>query len=255
VKKTGLFGTNVFFDRKRRVPNTDMLRAFASHDWGRNGANHARVAKVVFELRKCGVHVWFDDTHMKGNIMDAMCRGIEESDVVLVFVTRNYMTKVERGDDTDNVRREFMFASATPQKFVPIRFDPELPRTWTGPLRMMLGFSLYVDLSGEIGERGITQLLTAMKHVVPQTTWRTAVARTAKPKSSSSSSSPPKPTTRALRVRVQRLREAVGDAEEEDGHMGTVVHRLALTLLGTMARDLPIVEKVARMERELGLAA
>ena len=63
------------------------IRVFASHDWGKYSANHARVAQIVAALRQKSFKVWFDETHMKGNILDAMCRGIDESDVVLVFVT------------------------------------------------------------------------------------------------------------------------------------------------------------------------
>ena len=46
---------------------------FASHDWGKGGCNHARVAKIVQRLQeKHAMRVWLDDTHMKGNILDAL---------------------------------------------------------------------------------------------------------------------------------------------------------------------------------------
>ena len=71
------------------------IRVFVSHDWGVGGATHARVRNVVARLRDRGVEVWFDETHMRGNLMDAMCRGIDGCDVVLVFVTCQYLAKAE----------------------------------------------------------------------------------------------------------------------------------------------------------------
>ena len=234
------------------------IRVFASHDWGKGAANHARVSSVVNSLRKRNIRVWFDETHMKGNILDAMCKGIEESDVVLIFVTCNYMKKVEQGVDTDNVRREFMFASATPQKLVPIRFDDDLPRTWSGPLRMILGTQLYVDMSAhDITDAKIDELVDAIRCATPRTMWKNAVAQTrgvskvtSKPKPLRTTPTEMKPLT--IRNRVDRLRDAVGGTP--DGHIKDIVTRLTDTLLGTVDENLPMVERVARMERELGLA-
>ena len=237
------------------------IRVFASHDWGKGAVNHARVSTVVNSLRKRNIRVWFDETHMKGNILDAMCKGIEESDVVLIFVTCNYMKKVEQGGDTDNVRREFMFASATPRKLVPIRFDDDLPRTWTGPLRMILGAQLYVDMSAhDITDAKIDELVDAIRRATPRTMWKNAVAQTravpkvtSKPKTSVPLAiTPMEKKSLTIRNRVDRLRYAVGGTP--DGHIKDIVARLANTLLGTMDENLPIVERVAQMERELGLA-
>jgi len=152
----------------RRVRH--KLRVFASHDWGRGASTHARVRDAVAALRARDLDVWFDETHMTGNILDAMCAGIEDADVVVVFVTRNYMEKVEHGPDTDNVRREFMFAAARPEKLVAVRFDADLPPMWSGPVRMVLGSRLYVDLTTpELGTRDIDRLTAAIRNVVPST--------------------------------------------------------------------------------------
>lgn len=254
------------------------IRIFASHDWGKDGVTHARVASVVASLRKRNLKVWFDETHMKGNILDAMCKGIEEADVVLVFVTCNYMKKVEHGTDTDNVRREFMFASATPAKLIPIRFDDELPRVWSGPLRMVLGTQLYVDMSiNEVSDAKIDELVDAIRRANPRTMWKTAVAQTrVVPKVSPNVmnhvigsgnsrgteknpqflvSNPVQDNPFPIRTRVKRLQIALGDDSNVDaGHLRDVVRRLSETLLGTMNDNTPMVVRVARMERELGLA-
>ena len=123
-------------------------KVFVSHDWGANGETHRRVGKVVELLRDRGIEVWFDETHMKGNILDAMCEGIDSSDHVLCFITQAYIAKVQTGGDADNVRREFMYAQHKGKSghIIPIRFDPHLPSSWGGPVGMCLGSHLYVDM-------------------------------------------------------------------------------------------------------------
>ena len=126
------------------------IKVFASHDWGTGGATHSRVKVVVEELRRLGFEVWFDETHMKGNILDAMCKGIDSAEVVLVFLTRDYIRKVGQGGDGDNVRREFLYASRSPDKLLPVRLDQDLPppSSWSGPVGMLLGSRLYVEARG-----------------------------------------------------------------------------------------------------------
>lgn len=232
------------------------IQAFASHDWGVDGVNHARVATVVKGLRKRGVRVWFDETHMKGNILDAMCRGMDGADVILVFVTRNYMKKVEALDDTDNVRREFMYASGMPKKMVPIRFDRDLPATWSGPLRMVLGTSLYVDLSDEVlGERHFDSVMEAIRRATPRTMWKAAATQINRKTITLRQPAVPSSAPKTMRTRVKRLKEMVGDTEEV-AHIGPAIDRLTISLLGSAKAGTldNLVDKLTIMERELGLA-
>lgn len=139
------------------------VKVFASHDWGIDSENHRRVEAVVKRLRLRGINVWFDETHMSGNILDSMCKGMDECDVVLVFVTQNYVNKVRSGNEMDNVRREFMYACSThANKMVAIRFDASMPRTWSGPVAMQLGTHLHVDMSAHDGEANDARLVRAI---------------------------------------------------------------------------------------------
>ena len=89
---------------------------FLTHDWGtdehgRN--NHERVAKVNAWLQKQGVVTWFDSERMKGNIVQQMFNGIDNTRVVVVFVTRNYLDKVACKGPAgagDNCYKEFDYA-------------------------------------------------------------------------------------------------------------------------------------------------
>ena len=70
-----------------------------SHDWGKDELgrdNHKRVVKIADELAKMGLLVRIDKDEMPGpgDIIDKMCRGIDKSACIAVFVTRNYVRKV-----------------------------------------------------------------------------------------------------------------------------------------------------------------
>ena len=153
-----------------------MIRVFASHNWGTNGDTHRRVEKVVRGLRTKGIQVWFDQDDLKGNILSAMCSGMDASHVVLVFVTKAYIEKVQSGKETDNVRREFMYAAQTPEKLVPILFEP-LSLPWSGPVAMVLGTHLYHDMSVTSPIRTWTNSSRSSKKKW-KNLWKHAVAKT-----------------------------------------------------------------------------
>ena len=147
-----------------------MVLAFASHAWGVDGKDHMRVKDVVEALRARGIEVWFDETHMHkyASIPDAMCQGIDKSDVVLVFVTADYCEKTASGNGQDNVRKEFLYAqSRKPEAMIPIKFDEALPRAWPGPVGMQLGAQLYVDLSQGEHERNLDRLAESVRYHTP----------------------------------------------------------------------------------------
>lgn len=231
------------------------IRLFASHDWGVNASNHAKVAQVVAELRRRNFAVWFDETHMRGNILDAMCRGIDSSDVVIVFLTSNYMKKVESGNDNDNVRREFMYAANTPNKFVCVKFDDTLPTPWTGPVSMILGSQLYVDLT-EINSARIDSLVDAIRHRSPRILWKAAIQRTRKLHTCTTRSRDPKAvshTDRPLRARVRTICDKIDGAYEQDLHLCKLVERLHVSLVGTVDPNMLLHERVALLEKHLGM--
>lgn len=251
----------------------EPIRIFASHDWGVKGINHQRVKKVVQQLAAKGFGMWFDETHMKGNIMDAMCRGIDTADVVLVFVTKNYMAKVESGNDADNVRREFMYATTKHAKMIAIRFDKELPSMWHGPVGMQLGSQLYVDLTEEGND--LDALVAMIRNVTPRVQWKAAVATVRRasllpppvtrqvaqmplvvkhpPMTAATKDVPPSPAG-GWRDRANRIAAVMGGTEAADkGHIGPVIHALFVSILGSHDAGVPFHAKVERLERELGM--
>ncbi|KAH9155384.1 hypothetical protein AeRB84_002642 [Aphanomyces euteiches] len=128
---------------------------FLSHDWGKDSdgrENHARVARVFIEfIVNRGIRTWFDEEQMEGNIVKAMAKGIEDSAVVLVFITGRYQDKVNGDNTNDNCQLEFNMAQCTqtPSHMLPVLMDPHMKTltNWFGQLKMVLGHHLYVDLT------------------------------------------------------------------------------------------------------------
>jgi hypothetical protein len=143
-----------------------MIKVFLSHDWGYENIVHEKVVRVASQLRKKMIDVWIDTDNMRRNIVDSMCDGIDHCDVFIVFVTRKYIHKVQFGDDLDNVRREFMYAQSRGKRMIAIKFDDLLPKKWQGPVGMLLGSSLYVDLVDSASQKGIPTLVSTIRKAV-----------------------------------------------------------------------------------------
>jgi hypothetical protein len=80
---------------------------FLTHDWGEKGINHRRVSKVNQILKeKYELITWFDEDRMDGDIRTTMTEGIENSMVMIIFITQRYQKKVIDGgsDNRDNCK-------------------------------------------------------------------------------------------------------------------------------------------------------
>ena len=70
---------------------------FLSHNWSKDEVgrlNHERVGKVNDYLMQRGVKTWFDVQKLKGDVQQEMCKGIDESKIIFVFITQVYLEKV-----------------------------------------------------------------------------------------------------------------------------------------------------------------
>lgn len=90
--------------------------AFLTHDWGTDKlgrSNHDRVILVNEGLKKSGVKAWLDEERMRGDIVHQMTQGIEDSFVLVVFITENYIMKVAGmgpNGANDNCKVEFDYS-------------------------------------------------------------------------------------------------------------------------------------------------
>lgn len=64
---------------------------FASHNWGMDELgrdNHDRVVKICKKIQQKGLKVWVDAEEVKGDVVERMCKGIDGTNFILVFVTK-----------------------------------------------------------------------------------------------------------------------------------------------------------------------
>eukprot|EP00111_Clytia_hemisphaerica_P006105 TCONS_00017687-protein len=134
--------------------NSKKTDVFLSHNWGRNGENHQKVAKINEALQELGYVTWFDDKEMYGDIRARMADGIKNTKCCLAFLTEEYHQKVVYGRESDNCKSEFDFASTTvPVRAVVLEESMTNPHTWEGNIAITLKIKFYVDMSGNIDGR------------------------------------------------------------------------------------------------------
>jgi hypothetical protein len=137
------------------LPDGARFHVFLTHDWGRDEVsgrdNHERVGRINMALKNLGLTTWFDADRMQNNIVHQMSAGIEDSALVICFVTRNYLRKVASEDDQDNCKLELEFAARCKGKtnIIPVVMEEEVKNSnaWRGPVGLHLGGQLYIDLS------------------------------------------------------------------------------------------------------------
>jgi len=146
-----------------KISTTTNPSVFLTHTWVKdelNRDNHARVGTVNKLLKDQGFQTWFDEDKMEGHIDQKMAEGIKNSEVILVFITKVYMEKVN-AEGHDNCKGEFTYAVNRNKKMIPIVMEPGMkkPGEWDGPLGIRLSGNLYIDLSETDSEYDLTALI------------------------------------------------------------------------------------------------
>ena len=129
---------------------------FFSHDWGKDQLgrdNHDRVVKIFRALADRGIVGWLDEKYMQGDIDKAMCKGIDESFLFVLFITRRYLDKTASANPQDNCKKEFNYAKQKvgSNRMLCIVMEPQCldTNTWPGQVAMHMGSKLYFDLAGD----------------------------------------------------------------------------------------------------------
>ena len=135
-------------------------RAFLTHNWGTMQDDgsfnvHERVLRIAEALQAQGYPVWIDAERMTGAIVKQMCDGIDDSEVVIVFITAEYIRKVGGNNAGDNCLLEFNYAMRrkTKAKMLAVVLETHCrnANNWTGPVGICLGGELYVDFCSDDG--------------------------------------------------------------------------------------------------------
>jgi len=127
---------------------------FFSHDWGKDQLgrdNHDRVVKIFRALAHLGIVGWLDEEYMQGDIDKAMCQGIDESLLFVLFITKRYLDKTASDNEQDNCQKEFNYAKQKvgSRRMLCIVMEPQCrdTSTWPGQVAMHMGSKLYFDLA------------------------------------------------------------------------------------------------------------
>jgi hypothetical protein len=135
------------------IVHSKQTDCFLSHNWGDNNINHNKVYIINKAIQKRGYTTWFDENEMDGNIRFKMAEGIDNTKIVIVFITKQYRDKVNGLDMKDNCKYEFTYAmnQLGSQNMIPVIMEPEMRDThkWKGELGAALGSMLFVDISDE----------------------------------------------------------------------------------------------------------
>lgn len=157
--------------------NGGRKHCFLSHNWGpdqRGRKNEERVMRINDLLKSRGYNTWCDiDMQTSGAQLDdgAMASGIENSEVVLLFLTQAYMDSVARKDPTDSCLKEFNYAMAKRSGFIlPIVMESQIanPRHWTGPVGFNFAEHHPVDMSSDYVDDGMESLIQMLERKLQQ---------------------------------------------------------------------------------------
>ena len=94
-----------------------------------------------------GCATWFEAERVPGNFLDTTCAAIDDSDIVLVFVTGRSLDRVAgKNGASDSLKKEFEYAERTKgaERLIPVVLEPSVrsSRDWWGSIGMVLGSAL-----------------------------------------------------------------------------------------------------------------
>ncbi|XP_072025529.1 uncharacterized protein [Amphiura filiformis] len=114
-----------------------------------------RVLQIKDRLLHAGYRVWMDLANMRGNILGAMAKAVEESDVILICMTEKYK-------NSKSCRSEAEYAYSHDKKLIPLLMEKDYkPDGWLG---ILLKIHLYYAFhSSSQFDTSTVQLLKAIR--------------------------------------------------------------------------------------------
>jgi hypothetical protein len=130
--------------------------AFLTHAWGSqsdNYENHRRVGKIYGELKtRYNMKMWFDQDYIQGNILDEIIRGLAQTKCMIVFLTKQYESKVNDDKEGKFCKLEFDhgFGCFGHDRLIPVIMEEEMlnPANWSSKVRAVLGLTKFIDFTG-----------------------------------------------------------------------------------------------------------
>jgi len=130
---------------------------FISHAWGKdslNRNNHIRCKELTNKLIKSGYKVWFDDYDMYGNIDSSIIKGINNSKIIILCLTKSYCDKINNAVHmqcpNDNCFKEWNYSLFKKKTIIPIIMDTTMKDEFfngDGVIQMYLNSTMFMDMT------------------------------------------------------------------------------------------------------------
>ena len=147
---------DAFFEISKEYESIELgdFDTFLSHAWGKDDATHKQVERIAQGLKEQNVSPWLDSKQMIGVLGAAMADGIDHSKSMTIFITEEYMNKVNgKGPkgSADNCLAEFTYGGANGFDFlIPVLLEKKMgdQKLWTGTFGVRIGKDQkYIDLT------------------------------------------------------------------------------------------------------------
>ena len=115
------------------APEYQEPHIMISYNWG----VQTLAVKIANKLKEKGLRVWIDVNQMEGDLADAMSDAVEDSLVILPFLSQKYQ-------DSKNCQLELKYAHNQNKLILPIMAEPGnwSPKKWLG---FLVNSKLYID--------------------------------------------------------------------------------------------------------------
>lgn len=167
--------------RQLSEADADLTDCFLTHNWGANEDNHKIVSRINGGLVTRGLKTWFDEEKIKTQVRHAMAKGIDETQVVVCFITSQYRDKVNSGMTTDHCCFEFDYAldQKTNQKMIAVVLEQGMrnPKLWRGSLGGALAGQVYLDMTDHEDPDKFEEKCDKLKKLIVQVRDGNAVSR------------------------------------------------------------------------------
>jgi len=152
---------------------TFLYDVFISHTLDKDDAgrdNHARTKRLKDSLERLGVAACFGEEHSQGNNLQRKAKCIEDSAVILICVTRQYMERVAE-NASNNCRLEFEHAlhKRDTLNMLPIIMEESMINNsqWHGSLSMILGQCRCQTLTSDVNfEDSVKDIAVAIRRMI-----------------------------------------------------------------------------------------
>jgi len=146
----------VFQSNISEVDNIELghFDSFLSHAWGKEQATHYEVQRIGECLKKQSISFWLDDQQMIGTISAAMANGIDHSKIMVVFITEEYVNKVNgkrAKGSAENCLAEFTYGGSNGFGYmIPVVLEKKMlnQKLWVGTFGITIGKTqMFIDLT------------------------------------------------------------------------------------------------------------